>query len=105
MDLSLYSDSVRWNSRLLDDRDVKRSTSFSYAIFLLYFRLMVGREVDGPMMAVLDRSWAALGAFVGGLGPLLGPMLAVLGHLGRKSVPGSSGQAFGEGSWPEKWQS
>ena len=28
------------------------------------------------------RSWAALGAYVGGLGPLLGPMLAVLGPLG-----------------------
>ena len=29
-----------------------------------------------------DRSWAALGAHVGGLGPLLGPMLAILGPLG-----------------------
>ena len=28
------------------------------------------------------RSWAALGAYVGSLGPLLGPMLAVLGPLG-----------------------
>ena len=37
-------------------------------MFLLLFRLMVGRE--------------ALGAYVGGLGPLLGPMLAVLGALG-----------------------
>ena len=26
------------------------------------------------------RSWAALGAYVGGLGPLLGPMLVVLGR-------------------------
>ena len=26
------------------------------------------------------RSWAALGAYVGGLGPLLGPMLAVWGR-------------------------
>ena len=26
------------------------------------------------------RSWTALGAYVGGLGPLLGPMLAVLGR-------------------------
>ena len=48
---------------------------------------MVGREVDGPLCAVLGRSWGlcgrswvALGAYVGGLGPLLGPMLAVLGR-------------------------
>ena len=48
---------------------------------------MVGREVDGPLCAVLrrswglcGRSWVALGAYVGGLGPLLGPMLAVLGR-------------------------
>ena len=35
------------------------------------------------MLAVWGRSWslwAALGAYVGGLGPLLGPMLAVLGR-------------------------
>ena len=28
------------------------------------------------------RSWAALRAYVGGLGSLLGPMLAILGPLG-----------------------
>ena len=28
------------------------------------------------------RSWAALGAFVGGLGPFLGPFLAILATLG-----------------------
>ena len=45
---------------------------------------MVDREVDGPVWVVLGRfgglcvrSWAALGAFVGGPGPLLGPLLAV----------------------------
>ena len=75
---------------------------------------MVGREVDGPLCAVLGRSWglcwrsggglgtyfgdlgpflglygrswAALGAYVGGLGPLLGPLLAVLGRLGPKNA-------------------
>ena len=69
---------------------------------------MVGREVDGPLCAVLGRSWglcwrswcglgtyvggpgpllglngrswAALGASVAGLGLLLEPMLAVLGR-------------------------
>ena len=48
---------------------------------------MVDREVDGPVWVVLTRSlglcWqslAALGAYVGGLGPLLEPMLAVLGR-------------------------
>ena len=39
---------------------------FVFVFFLLLFRLIVGRE--------------ALGACVGGLGPLLGPMLAVLGR-------------------------
>ena len=40
---------------------------------------MVGREVDGPLCAVLgrswdlcERSWGGLGAYVGGPGPLLG---------------------------------
>ena len=47
VDLSLYSDSVKWNGRLVVDRDVKRSVCFVYVFFLPYFRLMVGREVDG----------------------------------------------------------
>ena len=70
---------------------------FCLYIFLLLFRVMVGREalgayvgglgpLLGPMLAVLGRSWAlcwpyvgCLGAYVGGLGPVLGPMLEVLG--------------------------
>ena len=62
---------------------------------------MVDREVDVPVWVVLGRScglcwrsWAALGAYVGGLGPLLGPLLAVLGRLGPKSGPGPSGKAI-----------
>ena len=50
---------------------------------------MVGRELDGPLWAVLRRSrglwmqsWAALGASEGGLGPLSGPMWSDLGCLG-----------------------
>ena len=43
-----------------------RAACFVYVFFLLYFRWMVDREV--------------LGAYVGGLGPLLGLMLAVLGR-------------------------
>ena len=48
---------------------------------------MVDREVDVPVWVVLGRScglcwrsWVALGAYVGGLGALLGPMLVVLGR-------------------------
>ena len=48
---------------------------------------MVDREVDGPVWVVLGRfgglcvrSWAALGTFVGGPGPLLWPLLAVSGR-------------------------
>ena len=46
---------------------------------------MVDREVDWPVWVVLGRfgglcvrSWAALGAYVGSLGAVLGPMLAIL---------------------------
>ena len=63
---------------------------------------MVDREVDVPVWVVLGRScglcwrsWAALGAYVGGLGPLLGPVLAVLAALG--SSVGGPGP-----SWAEK---
>ena len=50
---------------------------------------MVGLQVDGPLGVVLGssqglggRSWAALRAYVGGPGPLSGPLWAVLGRLG-----------------------
>ena len=79
---------------------------------------MVGREADGPMCAVLGRSrglcgqsWAALGASVGCLGPLSGPMWAVLaaigayvGSLGKgirsKSGPNPSGKAICQAGGP-----
>ena len=53
------------------------------------------------------RSWAALGAYVGGLGPLLEPMLAVLGRswsLCWRSEAGLGIYAGGPGSWdrPER---
>ena len=48
---------------------------------------MVDREVDGPVWMVLGRSlglcvrsWAALEAYVGGPGAVLGPLLAILGR-------------------------
>ena len=44
------------------------------------------------------RSWAALGTYVGGLVPLSGPKLAVLGGLGAKVVGLGSDQ--GE-KWPK----
>ena len=89
---------------------------------LLHFRLTVDREVDVPVWVVLGRSyglcwrsWAALGAYVGGLGPLLEPKLAVLAALGasegglgtgsgrkaaqtRKSGPNPSGNKVPKGS-------
>ena len=36
--------------------------------------------LEGRSRALSWRSWAALGPYVGGLGPLLGPVLAVLGR-------------------------
>ena len=54
-------------------------------MFFRYFRWLVDREVDGPVWVVLGRSWglfvrswAALGAYVGGLGAVLRPTLAIL---------------------------
>ena len=66
------------------DREVDGQHVF--VLCLLHFRLMVDREVDVPVWLVLGRScglcwrsWAALGAYAGGLGPLLGLTLSVLG--------------------------
>ena len=71
---------------------------------------MVGRELD--LTGLCGRSRAALGAYVGGLGPVLGPPEVVLGRswglcwrswagpgasgggLGPESGPGSSGKAI-----------
>ena len=79
--------------------------------FLLYFRLMVGCEVEGGLWVALGRSrglcvrsWVALGASAGGLGSLLGPPWAVLdsswGLCGRSWVAlgasaGGLGSLFG----------
>ena len=64
------------------DREVDGQQVFY--IFLRHLRWMVDREVDWPVWVVLGRcwglcvlSWAALRGYVGGLGPLLGPMLAI----------------------------
>ena len=93
------------------DRQVDRQHVVSLILLFDIFRCMVDREVDWPAWVVLGRSWdlcmrswAALGAYVGGPGPswaevggpepLLGPMLAVLGRLGPKSGPGPSGKAI-----------
>ena len=38
--------------------------------------------VLGRSWALCWRSWAALGAYVGGPGPLLGPLFAILAALG-----------------------
>ena len=53
----------------------------------VFFRLMDGREVDGPLRAVAGRyrclrgrASATLGAYMDGLGTLSGPLWAVLGR-------------------------
>ncbi len=54
--------------------------------FLHIFRVMVGREVDGlgffmcRSQGLCWQSLAALGTYVGGVGPLSRPKLAVLGR-------------------------
>ena len=52
---------------------------FFLDLFLRHLRWMVDREVDGPVWVVVGhswglsvRSWAALGAYVGGVGAVLG---------------------------------
>ena len=87
---------------------------------------MVDREVDGPVWVVLGRSWglcvrswAALGAFVGGLAPSWGLLWAVLGRswglcwrswaalgpvksvLGRKVALARTGKRSWQGIRPE----
>ena len=71
------------------DREVDGQHDFSLIFVRRRFRWMVDREVDGPVWEVLGRSWglcvrswAALGAYVGGPGSLSGPMFAVLAALG-----------------------
>ena len=48
VDLSLYSDRVRWCSRLVVGPKVDGQHVFS-RFFLLHFRWMVGREDVGPV--------------------------------------------------------
>ena len=68
------------------DREVDGQNVF-FDISLRPFRRMVDREVVWPVWVVLGRSrglcvqsMAALGAYAGGLGAVLGPMLAILGR-------------------------
>ena len=53
----------------------------------------------GPLSGLCGRSWAALEAYVGGLGPLFGPMLAVLGHSLAPML------AVWDCSWSLSWRS
>ena len=76
-------------------------TYFVDVFFLLYFRWTVDRNVDrqhvvglgavlGPMLAILGlygRSWAALGAYVGGLGCTWAALGAYVGDLGPLLSP------------------
>ena len=52
------------------------------------------------------RSWAALGAYVGGLGPLLEPMLAVLGRSWSLCWRSEAGLGIYAGGpeRPERWE-
>ena len=70
---------------------------------------MVGLQVDGPLGVVLGSSqglcggsWAALRAYVGGPGPLSGPLWAVLGRLG--AFVGGPGPSWVR-SWGLCWRS
>ena len=70
---------------------------------------MVGLQVDGPLGVVLGssqglcgRSWAALSTYVGGPGPLSGPLWAVLGRLG--AFVGGPGPSWVR-SWVLCWRS
>ena len=70
---------------------------------------MLGLQVDGPLGVVLGssqglcgRSWAALRAYVGGPGPLSGPLWAVLGRPG--AFVGGPGPSWVR-SWVLCWRS
>ena len=106
-------------------RDVDGQHVLFFDNFLRHFRWMVDREADGPLCAVLGRSWGlcwrsggGLGTCVGDLGPLLGlywrswhalgatvcdpgpllePMLAVLGRSG--GLCGRSWASVGSPGW------
>ena len=99
---------------------------FFYVFFLIDFRLLVGCEGVWPLWVVLIPSWGLrrvalaragtrsgkrirteIGPSLSGLGPLLGPLLAVLGR--REAFAGSPGAlvqdlgspwGLGSGSWP-----
>ena len=90
----------------------------SHLLCLLSCRLMVGREVYRPLWVGLSCSqgcslglcwltWVALKASVGGLGSLLGPMLAAFGRswgLCWRSWAALGALLGGPGpSWAEKW--
>ena len=109
VDLSHYSDRVKWSSRL-----VFVSIANGQHVLSLFFSSTF--SIDGRTRrsrGLCWRSWAALGAYVGGLGPLLGPMLAVLGPmlavLGRSwglcgrswAAPGAHVGGLGSGSGPK----
>ena len=77
---------------------------------------MVGREVDGPLRADLGLSWdicwwswVALGTYVGDLGKLVWPLLAILGRSWASA--GGSGPLLGAmlavlgRSWDLCWRS
>ena len=79
---------------------VDREVDGQHALSLIYFfDILDGcpeRDVDGPVWVILGRSgglcvrsWVALGAYVGGLGAVLGPILAILGgSWASTGVPG-----------------
>ena len=70
------------------DREVDGQHVFiSKYVFFIFFRLIVGLQVDGPLGVVLGGSkglcgwsWAAPRASVGGPGPLSGPLWVALGR-------------------------
>ena len=81
----------------LGPKNAKNMATLKMCLFFERERKLRPRERSWAVLGPLCwRSWAALGAYVGDLGPLLGSMLAVLGRLG--AYAGGLG-----GDQAEKW--
>ena len=76
VDLSLYSDRVKWSSRLVFVRSVDGQHVLS--MWCCFF--ISDWWLDVKLKGVCGWSWAVLRACVAGLGSLLGPLRAVLSH-------------------------
>ena len=84
----LSPDSGSVSGQIAQRSDLKLTGSMFFlsilSFFLVFFQLMVGLQVDGPLSGVgacADSLGYSRGlCYAGGSGPLLGPLLAVLGR-------------------------